>query len=82
MMKLLAVATTAMVLMGFGLQQNPKVFLIGDSTVRNSNEQYWGWGTLLSDFLDTSRISVENHAMAGRSTRTFRKRDGGIGSCR
>jgi lysophospholipase L1-like esterase len=28
---------------------------------------------LLSDFLDTSRISVENHAMAGRSTRTFRK---------
>ena len=60
-------------LISFGLQQKPTVYLIGDSTVRNSNKEYWGWGTLLSDFLDTSRISVANHAMAGRSTRTFRK---------
>lgn len=61
------------VLLSFGLQRKPTIYLIGDSTVRNSNDQYWGWGTLLSSFLDTARINVANHAMAGRSTRTFVK---------
>lgn len=41
--------------------------------MRNSNQQYWGWGSLLPEFLDTASVSVANHAMAGRSTRTFRK---------
>lgn len=60
-------------LLSFAQQKKPRIYIIGDSTVRNSNEQFWGWGSLLSEFLDTAAISIENHAMAGRSTRTFRK---------
>ncbi len=53
----------------------PVLFIIGDSTVKNgrgdgSNKQ-WGWGSLIAQFLDTTKISVENHAIGGRSSRTF-----------
>ncbi|MEJ2108552.1 MAG: rhamnogalacturonan acetylesterase [Acidobacteriota bacterium] len=55
----------------------PTLYVIGDSTVRNgsrgdgSNGQ-WGWGAPLGDFFDRSRINVENKAMGGTSTRTYR----------
>lgn len=52
----------------------PIVFTIGDSTVKNednSDDSMWGWGSVLSEQFDTTRITVENHAMAGRSARTF-----------
>ena len=58
---------------------NPVLFLIGDSTMRNgwlgdgSNGQ-WGWGRFAGDFFDGSRISVENHALGGTSSRTFYRR--------
>lgn len=53
----------------------PVVFIIGDSTVKNgkddgSNNQ-WGWGHFFSDMVDTTKVSVENHALGGRSSRTF-----------
>lgn len=53
----------------------PVVFVIGDSTVKNgrgdgSNKQ-WGWGSLFWQQFDTTLISVENHALGGRSSRTF-----------
>ena len=51
----------------------PTLYLIGDSTVKNSNKDTWGWGTLLPDLFDTTKISIQNNAMAGRSTRTFIK---------
>ncbi len=51
----------------------PTLYIIGDSTVRNSNKEQWGWGTLIADLFDTGRINVSNNAMAGRSTRTFIK---------
>lgn len=54
-------------------QKQPTIFIIGDSTVRNSNLPQRGWGTHLADYLDTTRIRVDNQAMAGRSTRTFIK---------
>jgi len=57
----------------FSLQQKPVLYIIGDSTVRNSNKEQWGWGTLIADLFDTSRINIANNAMAGRSTRTFIK---------
>lgn len=60
-------------LLAFRPQDRPTIYLIGDSTVRNNNQMYWGWGSLLSEFVDTSRIDIANHAMAGRSTRTFVK---------
>lgn len=55
--------------------RNPVVFVIGDSTVKNKDSEdgtgMWGWGSLLAEYMDTDRITVENHAMAGRSARTF-----------
>lgn len=51
----------------------PVLFTIGDSTVRNEDkgDGMWGWGSVIADLMDTARISVENHAMAGRSARTY-----------
>lgn len=53
--------------------KKPTLYIIGDSTVRNSNKEQWGWGTLISDFFDLTKIAISNNAMAGRSTRTFIK---------
>ncbi|SHE45357.1 Rhamnogalacturonyl hydrolase YesR [Dysgonomonas macrotermitis] len=56
-------------------EKAPVVFLIGDSTVKNGRGDgsggQWGWGSFFDSFFDTSRISVENHALGGRSSRTF-----------
>lgn len=54
-------------------QQKPTLYTIGDSTMRNSNQELWGWGTIVSDYFDLSKIDISNNAMAGRSTRTFIK---------
>jgi rhamnogalacturonan acetylesterase len=54
-------------------KEKPTIYLIGDSTVRNSNKEQWGWGTLLPEFFDSTKITISNQAMAGRSTRTFVK---------
>lgn len=54
-------------------QDKPTIYIIGDSTVRNSNKVQWGWGTLLPEFFDSTKINISNQAMAGRSTRTFIK---------
>lgn len=55
---------------------NPVVFVIGDSTVKNKDKEddpnsQWGWGSLIGQYFDPEKITVENHAMAGRSCRTF-----------
>ncbi len=55
---------------------NPVVFMIGDSTMRtgtkgNADNGQRGWGYYAEDLFDTERISVENHAMGGTSSRTF-----------
>ena len=55
---------------------NPVLFLIGNSTMRNgtmgngSNGQ-WGWGFFASKYFDGRKISVENQALGGMSTRNF-----------
>lgn len=55
--------------------QKPTLYIIGDSTVKNSdgngNNEYWGWGSLLYPYIDTTKIAISNHAKAGTSTRTF-----------
>ena len=51
----------------------PTLYIIGDSTVRNTTAGYEGWGTALPTFFDTMRLHIVNNAMAGRSTRTFIK---------
>ncbi|TDN35897.1 rhamnogalacturonan acetylesterase [Hymenobacter sp. UV11] len=49
----------------------PTLFIIGDSTVRNTGPGQQGWGTALPRYFDTTRLHIVNNAMAGRSTRTF-----------
>ena len=53
----------------------PTLYIIGDSTVRNTTTPggLWGWGSIIGDFFDTTKLSISNQAMAGRSTRTFIK---------
>ena len=54
-------------------KDKPTLYIIGDSTVRNTNRPQCGWGEMINEFLDTAQISISNQAMAGRSTRTFIK---------
>lgn len=50
----------------------PTFFLVGDSTVKSGGTNgAIGWGERLSPFFDTNKINVVNHAMGGRSSRTF-----------
>lgn len=55
--------------------RNPVLFIIGDSTVKNGrglgDGEMWGWASFFDTFVDADRISVENHALGGRSSRTF-----------
>jgi lysophospholipase L1-like esterase len=53
--------------------EKPTLYLIGDSTVRNTNRPQCGWGEMIGELFDTAQISISNQAMAGRSTRTFIK---------
>lgn len=51
----------------------PVLFLIGDSTMADKADLNYperGWGQLLPEFFD-SLLLIENHAMNGRSTRSF-----------
>jgi rhamnogalacturonan acetylesterase len=54
-------------------KDKPTLYIIGDSTVRNTNRPQCGWGEMFNEFIDTTQISISNQAMAGRSTRTFIK---------
>ena len=49
----------------------PTLFIVGDSTVKNSTRGQQGWGDPLLKLFDAEKIKVENHAIGGRSSRTF-----------
>ncbi|MBP3356512.1 MAG: rhamnogalacturonan acetylesterase [Rikenellaceae bacterium] len=58
---------------------NPVLFLVGDSTMRtgtrgNGDNGQWGWGYYVADYFDLDRITVENQALGGMSSRTFYNR--------
>ena len=58
---------------------NPVLFLVGNSTMRtgtkgNGNNGQWGWGYFMHEYFDNDRITVENHALGGMSSRTFYNR--------
>lgn len=58
---------------------NPVLFLVGNSTMRNGtlgngNNGQWGWGFFAHMFFDESKITVENQALGGTSSRTFYNR--------
>lgn len=69
--KLLLAALVMFTATAFIQQNKPALHTIGDSTVRNSNKETWGWATPIAALFDTTKIHVENNAMAGRSTRTY-----------
>lgn len=50
--------------------KNPTLFIVGDSTVK-SNAPMRGWGQDLGEFFNSDKINVVNHAIGGRSSRTF-----------
>lgn len=56
-------------------QKKPTLFLIGDSTMANKDKPdknpEHGWGQVLPQFL-TTEIELQNHAMNGRSSKSFR----------
>ena len=54
----------------------PVIYLIGDSTVKNGADNgatggQWGWGHILHYYFDETKVSVENDAVGGTSSRTF-----------
>src|SRR4051794_14337007 len=55
--------------------QNPTLFLIGDSTVRNGTgdgaQGQWGWGEPLADRVNLAKAAVLDRARGGSSSRTF-----------
>ena len=58
---------------------NPVLFLVGNSTMRtgtlgNGNNGQWGWGYYFPEYFDENKITVENHALGGMSSRTFYER--------
>jgi len=75
--KITIAALCFLVCSSFILFQNskPVFYIIGDSTVRNGDgsgkNQQWGWGSFIANYFDTTKIGVQNHAIGGRSSRTF-----------
>jgi rhamnogalacturonan acetylesterase len=67
---LLFTALTSFVLLQ---KERPTLYIIGDSTVRNTNRPQCGWGEKMVELFDTTQLRISNQAMAGRSTRTFVK---------
>ncbi|MEO7765865.1 MAG: rhamnogalacturonan acetylesterase [Ferruginibacter sp.] len=66
---------TILVLSFTNSKHKPVLYIIGDSTVKNGdgtgkNGQV-GWGSVIDIYFDTSKISVRNLAIGGRSSRTF-----------
>ena len=53
-------------------QTKPTLWIIGDSTVHNGTKGEEGWGDPIKALFDLSKIEVDNRAMGGRSSRTFR----------
>ncbi|HRJ30962.1 MAG TPA: rhamnogalacturonan acetylesterase [Cyclobacteriaceae bacterium] len=70
---LLYVLVIFLILAFSGKQNRITVYLIGDSTMASKASTAYpetGWGMPFSFFFD-STVVIENHAMNGRSTRTF-----------
>jgi lysophospholipase L1-like esterase len=51
-----------------------RIAIVGDSTVADYklDDPHRGWGQLFPEFIDASRVSVQNFAFNGRSTKTFK----------
>ncbi len=62
------------VVTGCGPQKRITVYSIGDSTMADKDtlgSPERGWGMALPELFDTVRVRFENHAVNGRSTKSF-----------
>ena len=50
----------------------PEIYVIGDSTVEDNTPPFRGWGWALPAFVRKG-VCVRNHALSGRSSRSFRE---------
>ncbi|MFZ0598892.1 MAG: SGNH/GDSL hydrolase family protein, partial [Flavobacterium sp.] len=75
--KIFSALLLGLLFFNFTIKQDfkPTVFMVGDSTVKNGKGDgsggFWGWGDFIGQFLDTTKVNVENHALGGTSSRTF-----------
>jgi lysophospholipase L1-like esterase len=71
----LVLVFAAGMLVSFMQKPKPVLYLVGDSTVKNGKGKgdggLWGWGNYLGSYFDTTKITVENDALGGTSSRTF-----------
>jgi arabinogalactan endo-1,4-beta-galactosidase len=49
----------------------PSLWLVGDATVRTDTDQWQGWGEVLFNHFDDSRINVYNKAVYGLTSRSY-----------
>jgi len=51
-----------------------RIAIVGDSTVADYklDDPHRGWGQLFPEFIDARRVSIQNFAVNGRSTKTFK----------
>lgn len=47
------------------------IFIAGDSTAQAGNPNAVGWGKAFADYFDPEHVTIANHAIGGRSSRTF-----------
>lgn len=74
-MKKIYIITIFLCLIGITKAQQPTLFLVGDSTMAdkvnpNENPEH-GWGQILPTLM-TNKITIQNHATNGRSSKSFR----------
>ncbi len=50
----------------------PAIYIIGDSTVEDNQPPFRGWGWAIPGYVKEG-VEVRNHALSGRSTRSFRE---------
>lgn len=50
---------------------HPTLYVIGDSTVKNGTKGLQGWGDPIAAYFDPAKITVDNRARGGRSSRTY-----------
>lgn len=72
---LVAFAAVALVMLTSSESKLTTIFIIGDSTAANKNisggKQERGWGMALQCYFDADYIRVDNHAVNGRSSKSF-----------
>jgi len=74
---ILAGLLALLIFTSFTPEKKITIFTIGDSTCANKpiekDNRERGWGQMLEGFFDTRYVQVENHALNGRSSLSFRK---------